>query len=73
MNPEDVKLSQKSRQLLKTLDTIKEVVHYYIGGSDDWSKYSKDFADIEDFLIEASKSRKLHDAELAKKILEKAE
>lgn len=66
----DISLPQKAKKLIKKLQTIKESFHYYAGHNDKWSAYQEIFTELEDYLVENSKSMKLHDIELAKKIKE---
>lgn len=65
----DVKLSKKSKQLLKSLDKIREVVHYCTANSPQWDEMRAELRKIEDHLIETCKSRKLQDIELAQKLI----
>lgn len=66
-----VKLSQKSKQLLKKLAQIKEITHYALGNSDEWENMRADFNEIERFITETSKEKKVQDADLARKIINK--
>lgn len=65
-----MKPSKKAKQLLKKLENVKEMMFYFGGNSDHWTDINDTFKDLEDYLIENSKSQKLHDIELAKKIKE---
>ena len=66
-----VKLSQKSKQLLRKLAQIKEIAHYALGNSDEWEAMRADFNEIERFITETSKEKKVQDADLARKIINK--
>lgn len=66
-----VKLSQKSKQLLRKLEQIREITHYALGNSDEWDNMRADLNEIERFIIETSKEKKIQDADLARRIISK--
>jgi hypothetical protein len=56
---------------LRKLAQIKEIAHYALGNSDEWEAMRADFNEIERFITETSKEKKVQDADLARKIINK--
>lgn len=52
---------------------MKEIMNYYAGNTSQWKELNDNFHELEDFLIENCKSKKLQGIEIAKKIMEDKE